>query len=139
MSESEPVLVAFLLSDSAIVEANTNKLSLIGCFSQFNLPVFPSTVASFYATIMLTNLGGATELAFSLQIAEPKTGHILCATSGKMERSGTGFDQDQYLEIPFSIPPVTFHQPGKYEIKLLLNGEEFTKRPITVNLLPKTK
>ncbi len=139
MSESEPVLVAFLLSDSAIVEANTNKLSLIGCFSQFNLREFPATVAPFYATIMLTNLGAATEMTFSLQIAEPITGHVLCATSARMERGGTNFDQDQYLEIPFPIPPVTFHQPGKYEIKLLLNGDEFTKRPITINLLPKTK
>ena len=62
MNEFEPVVLpAIMMSDGAITEVGTGKLSLIGIFTQVNCPTFPFQAPQFVLSTFLTNFRGAPE------------------------------------------------------------------------------
>src|SRR5207248_1620207 len=96
----EPTLCgAIILSDTVIREAGTGKLSLIGCFTNWNSSQFPFPVPPFCATALVTNFRGKLEKAsITMRIEDPKTGHVLTSVSGAITPPpGQIFEQNEIL------------------------------------------
>ena len=84
--ELEPVLAPnIILSDGAIRELGTNKISFIGTFHNFNCPHFPFQSPPFFVTVSLTNLRGKLE-RFKIAIRiEHKASNLVAASAAIVE------------------------------------------------------
>ena len=136
----EPVLVnSIILSDLVIREQGTNKISLIGCFNQFNANKFPFNTPPFFVTAAITNITGKVEGAMSVTaiVEEPKSGHVLSSTPGRLQfsKDSPPIPNSMIFEIPFPVVPFTIPKAGNYAVKVLFNNQELGKRPLTVNQL----
>jgi hypothetical protein len=133
--ENEPVVIqAILLSDHVIREAGSNKLTLIGCFSVWNALSFPFTSPKFVITIFLGNFRkGGVEVSVTLRVETPEK-HVIWSAIGKI-----GFPKDKpapppelLVEIPFFAEGIAFGNPGRYTIRVIVDGDEVGQRDFYV-------
>jgi|AntAceMinimDraft_9_1070365.scaffolds.fasta_scaffold01746_3 hypothetical protein len=137
MLDCEPTLChGILLSDKVIREAGTGKISLINCFTHFNVPGFPFLTPPFYVTVFLTNLRGKIEgIDITVRIEDKGTGHVLNSVSGHIgiNPEAPQLEPHIVINIPLPMPPINIPVPGIYVIKVLVNNEEIGERPIKVS------
>ena len=134
----EPVLIdSIILSDSVIREQGTNKISLIGCFNQFNVKKFPFNTPPFYITTCITNLKGKITGVINVTaiIEQPQSGHVLASVPGRLQfaEGSPPIPNNMIFEIPFPVVPFRIPAAGIYSIKILFNKQELGHRPLTVN------
>jgi len=110
-----PTVLAMLLCDQVIVDAGTNKKSLIGVFDNLNSVGFPSqTRIAIYAK--LTDAEGKYD--FRVRIVHLKDETLL----GEFEIKGAAFaDQLRPAELIIDLPALVFPEAGKYEFQLYAN------------------
>ena len=136
--EQEPKICdGIILSDVAIREAGTGKLSLIGCFANWNASSFPFPINPFFVTFLLTNIQGAPEqMHVTARIEDPQTGHVLTSVSGAMKSVGGGTqNRSDVTEIALPMPPFFVQSAGRYQLKILINNEPVGLRTVCVRAL----
>ena len=141
----EPVLIDdILLSDLVIREQGTNKISLIGCFNQFNVTKFPFKTPPFYITASITNLTGKIQGIINVTaiIETPDSGHVLASIPGRLQFSEDSppIPNNMIFEIPFPVVPFVIPKAGSFGIKILFNTQELGRRTVSVNQVkPRTE
>jgi hypothetical protein len=133
--ESEPTIVpGIVLSDLAIVEAGTQKRTLVGCFDQFAFPQFPAAYARFFVTVWVTNVEGKlSEIDLTTRIEQKGSAHVVFSSSAKLPLGGEkNFERNQLMTFSVPVPGLTFPTHGAYTVIILLNGDEVGRRDINV-------
>ncbi len=134
MDSSEPAVIsAILLSDHAIREAGTNKLTLIGVFSAWNAPSFPFKTFPFVITPFITNFRGSEgEHTLTVRIEKVQTRHVVLSIGAKFILNGS------VTPTAISDGPIPVQQgmilpeAGLYRIYVLIDGEEINTRDFEV-------
>jgi hypothetical protein len=131
--DAEPVVSpSILFSDLTIREFGTDKISLIGTFSQFNAPRFPFLAPLFHVTVLLTNIKGPIEsLPVTIRIEAEGSGHVIASTTGQIPLPATHTLAD-IAQLVFGIPPTQYQAPGRYDVHVLVRNEPIAKRPLFV-------
>ncbi len=143
MKYSEPSCHGIIFSDSVIREEGTGKLSMIGTFTQYNLPRLPCQVPHFFVTILLTGLNPKdSPLDVTVRIEQNKSGAVLQSVTGQINiKKGANYSNTDIIELPMLLKPFTVpeHSDGQKPIKvvLLVNNEEIASRNIKVNKVVK--
>lgn len=125
----EPVIIpAILLSDSAIREQGTNKLTLVGCFSHWNGPAFPRQCQPFCVTVLLSNLRVVGEPISIVIRLEDSNHHCLWSATATFPLPNvTPVDT---LDISFPAVGVAFPVAGTYVFTVLVDGEAVGQRTV---------
>ena len=94
------------MSDVAVREAGTNKLTLVGIFSVWNCPAFPFQTPPFFISVFLSNLRqGVRELNLVVRIEQKKTGMVIANAVAKVQfGDGMAITPEAMVEIPEWIP-----------------------------------
>ncbi len=111
-----PSVVAMLLCDNVITDAETKKKVLIGVFDRLNAAHFPAAAAGFWVYARLTDAEG--KYVFRLRFVfldEDKP----VAEARSNELAAT--DRLAFLELTFHVPVLPLEKPGRYEIQLYAN------------------
>jgi hypothetical protein len=131
--DTEPVICpSIIFSDLTIREAGTDKVSLIGSFTQFNAIQFPFVAPPFHVTVLLTNIQGSGQaLPVTMRIEAADTGHVVGSMSGLAVIPST-HTRDDIAQVVFGFPPTQFPGPGKYEVVILIKNEPVGKRSLFI-------
>ena len=134
--EMEPALLqSIILSDYAVREQGTGKMTLVGVFHQYNLPQTPAAVPPFFVTVAITNLRGKIEsLPVTVRIEEMASSAVVGSATGKIA-SKAELTVDNIVEIPFPFPHVVFQSVGLYKIVVLVNNEPVGNRTFMVRTI----
>ena len=134
------VLQAIMLSDSVIREEGTNKLSLIGCFSKFNAPMFPFRTPMFFITPFVTNMSGSPpEVNITINIEDPTSKFVLASANSKIlpppGDNPPPITKDQIFHIPFPFDGIIIEKQGTYSIQVLVNADEVGSRNFNIDAI----
>ena len=129
MSNSELVMgLALILCDTIIEDSVTGKKSLIGLFSQIHAPKLPCVHQSMNILVSVT--GGQGTYPCQIVCEHPE-----------LERPVFGLDCTlkfenpfQVVDLVFQLKAVRFPLPGKYEIKVIIDGVPELIRPLIVSV-----
>jgi hypothetical protein len=129
----DPVICpSIIFSDLTIREVGTDKISLIGSFTQFNAAQFPFVAAPFHITVLLSNIQGPVEaLPITMRIEAPGSGHVMASMSGLVPIPPT-HTRDDIVQVVFGFAPTQFQGPGKYDVVILVRNEPVGKRSLFV-------
>jgi hypothetical protein len=136
--KSEPSVVpGILLSDVSIVEAGSNKRSIVGCFDQFEFPQFPAVYGRFFVTAWISNMVGTlSELELTCRLEAKGSGHVVFSNSIHVPfPAEQTFDGTNTAATSMAIQGVVFQKPGTYTLVLLLNGATAGERDFIVRLV----
>ena len=133
MEENEPVIIqAILLSDQVVREAGTNKLTLVGLFTVWNALSFPFTAPPFFITPLIVNFRkGGTIIPVTFRI-EQVTGHVLWSLEAKVGFPDGQIPPHAIFDAPVPVVGLTFKEPGRYTIRVIVDSEEIGKRDFYV-------
>ena len=130
-SVNPPLLLAFVLCDGIIREANTNKFSLIGTFNGLYAQGFPNVHPSFSVYVALTD--GRGRVPCALRMLSLESGKELFSVKGHVEfRDPTGA-----AELVYQLQQVRFDAPGIYSLEFLADGELLGARKLNVQPAPR--
>jgi Family of unknown function (DUF6941) len=116
MTESTvPTVLALLLCDQVIIDAQTNKKTLIGVFDNVNSYSYPATVKlALYAK--LRDAEGVYD--FRVRVVSLKDESAVANLEIKEARIPNPL---QPTELAINIPVLQFREPGRYEFQLYAN------------------
>lgn len=135
--EIEPALAPnIILSDSAIREVGTNKISLIGTFHNVNVPVFPFNIL-FFVTPSISNLRGKLDRAKVAIRIEDKSSSLVVASAAIEIGSPNDIKPSDVVQIPIPIG-CSFGSAGLYSVVVLFQNEVIGSRDLTVLALTTT-
>jgi hypothetical protein len=138
---TEPVISSIILSDWVILEHGTAKMSRIGCFNTRALPSFTIPYPGFFVSVGLSNVvGRVSEINITARIEDPATGHVIASAAANMKMGLTGPEGMQpppelhslIIDIPIRFGPMIFPKPGVYEVVVLCDNQDATKRPLLI-------
>ncbi len=130
-----------MLSDSAIREAGTNKLSLIGTFSGWTVQSLPFRTPPFVITPFITNFRHPGKHTFTVAVEHVQTRQTVLSAGGEAmigvmpgaPVNPARIPASAVIDAPLPIPMgVTFVLPGMYKIVVYLDGEEIGNREFEV-------
>ena len=127
MSPPKPEVKAFLLCDTIIHEAGTNRKSLIGIFEQLPSPRFPFRVPRLSVYTNFADAHGSYEL--TLRLVRLRDGKVLIDAKGMRVNVG---DPLQVSELAVNLEGIPFEEPGKYEFALYANEQFLQSKPFRV-------
>ena len=108
-----------------IVEQGTQKRSVIGIFDRLGFPQFPATYGMICITVWLTNIEGTmSELEVTARIELSDSAHVIFSSSVKLGFEERRFQRDGVIGLTIPAVNVAFPNPGKYTVKILLNGQD---------------
>lgn len=111
-----PSVLALLLCDQVITDAETNKKSLIGVFENINAPNFPVQVPSMALYAKLADAEGMYDL--KVRVVRLRDESLV----GEIElKSAETKDHLQPVDLVLKINGLLFPEPGKYEFQLFAN------------------
>lgn len=115
-----PSVLAMLLCDQIIIDAQTQKKSLIGIFDNFNAVVFPAG-ANIAVYAKLADAEG--QYKFKIRVVHLKDEKLIGEVSvdGKIQTRLEPADVGVYF-MGFAVP-----EPGKYEFQLFANEVYLTR------------
>jgi hypothetical protein len=129
--ESEPVLApAIVLSEAAIRDRTTSKISLVNIFHSFRSKQLPIK-SSFFVTVFISNIRGQFDsLPVTLRILGEKGNELICrdvqlSTSVHVLRN-------YVVDVIIPIPVVEFRDAGFYEIVVSVEGQVLATRRFLV-------
>lgn len=132
----EPSLVpGITLADYIVRDAGSGKLSLIGCFAQFNFPKFPIKMGRFFVVAGITNLHGAVDkMVATCRIEMAGSGHVVGSSTCEMnfDPKNPPLQPQIILDLAFPFGGCVFTGAGRHDIVVLVNNEVVGKRTILV-------
>jgi hypothetical protein len=132
----EPSLVpGITLADYVIRDANTGKLSLIGCFAQFNFPKFPIDIGGFFVVAGITNLHGPLERVMATcRIEVTGSGYVVGNSTCEIRfgPKNPPLQPQLIIDLAFPFAGCRFVGTGPHDVVVLLNNEIIGKRTISV-------
>jgi hypothetical protein len=130
--EMEPALAPnIILSDSAIREVGTNKISLIGTFHNVNAPMFPFNIG-FFVTPSVSNLRGKLDRVKVAIRIEDKSSSLVVASAAIEIGSPIDLKPSDVVQIPIPIA-CSFGSAGVYSVVVLLQNEVIGARDLPVS------
>jgi len=126
-----PVVKAFLVCDYVIHEQQTNKKSCIGIFHQIQGGTFPCRHGQLSIYANITEAEG--EYVFELLLVNLKDAKVL--GSGATPKLAVPH-RLHTAEIAFQLQNIVFPNPGKYEFRLIANGELIAQKEVAVLDVP---
>ncbi|MGH7995148.1 MAG: DUF6941 family protein [Opitutaceae bacterium] len=131
--ENEPVVMpAILLSDGAIREHGTGKVSYIGCFAQWNAHRFPFQAPPFFITPIVANLRRGGDAVSAVIRIEKKGGLIVWSSEGRVTLPPHELPEGLTIELPTPALGVVFPEPNLYTISVLIEGDTIGRRDFFV-------
>jgi hypothetical protein len=135
--DQEPSLVpGITLADYVIRDAGSGKLSLIGCFGQFNFPKFPLKMGRFFVVSGITNLHGSIEkMVATCRIEMAGSGHVVGSSTCEI-RFGSKNPPLQprvIFDLAFPFEGCLFVGAGPHDVVVLVNNEVIGTRTIMVS------
>ncbi|MDD2680053.1 MAG: hypothetical protein PHO03_04580 [Candidatus Omnitrophica bacterium] len=119
MSNPRPTIKVMLMCDNVITENITGKNSLIGIFESINAKQFPVVHPSLCVYISFTEALGKYD--FRLELISIENKEPVYPGSAIMDLESS--DITAYYNLVFRLNMLKFERPGKYEFRLLANGE----------------
>ena len=125
-----PEVLAMILCDLIITDAETNKKSLIGLFDHVETTALPCEVHELHLYLSLTDGHGAIPVTIACVPAD-----------GGAELFGGGAEVDfanplQVVELQFAFPRARFPRAGEYRFQLLAGGQLLRERKFFVSHRP---
>jgi hypothetical protein len=122
-----PVVKAFLVCDYIIHEQGTNKKSLVGVFHTIGASRIPCRHGQLSIYANITEAEG--QYVFELLLVNLKDG-------SEIGRGATPSlkvpDRLETTELAFKLQNVVFPVAGKYEFRLIANGDLIAQKEVTV-------
>jgi hypothetical protein len=115
-----PSVLAMLLCDQIIIDATTQKKSLIGIFDKFNAGGFPAQ-ANVAVYAKLADAEGAYK--FNIRVVSLKDEMLIAEVSA----SGTVKTQLESSDMGVYLVGLVVPEPGKYEFQLFANEIYLTR------------
>jgi len=128
---SEPRCKAILLCDQTIFEAGTGKVSLIGTFSVFHLPMIPGQTSRAEAFCQITDAEGRYEI--KVEIHDLRDGNIIARAIGPDVEISSRLIRANVI-VP--IPPLPMSHEGQYDFVIFANGKEIDRQQFAVRKFP---
>ena len=129
----KPIANAVLICDKVITEEGTKKKSLIGIFENIGSGKFPCVHYFLSVYVKLTDALGRYK--FSLELTSLETGTVL--NKAEIPKEIDMPDPLRTHELVFNMGGLKFPSPGKYEFRVLANGEIFGQKTFLVEGLKK--
>ena len=129
MNTVSPILLALVLCDTIIREAQTNKLSLIGTFNGVFASNFPCTHPTLSVYIAITE--GRGKVPCKLRMTCLSTDKVVFELPGQIEFGGP----TSVGELVFQLQQIRFEQPGVYAIEFWADGELLGSRKLNAQKL----
>ena len=129
----KPLANAVLICDKVITEEGTKKKSLIGIFENIGSSKFPCVHYFLSVYVKLTDAMGSYR--FSLELASLENGAVL--NKAEIPQEIDIPDLLRTHELVFNMGGLKFPSPGKYEFRVLANGEIFGQKTFLVEELKK--
>lgn len=136
-TDNDPkVICAILLSDGAIREMGTGKVTIIGMFAGWNCPFFPFRTPPFCITVSLSNLNSGTRaINLVARIEQKASGLVIGNVAAQLAfPEGAMLDRNTVIDVPLMLPGIQIPQHGEYRIVVLANDEKLDERHLQVNL-----
>jgi len=121
----KPILLALVLCDTIIREAQTNKLSLIGTFNGIFASNFPCTHPSLSVYIAITE--GRGRVPCKLRMTSLENNQMVFELPGQIEFGGP----TSVGELVFQLQQIQFTTPGVYAIEFWADGELLGSRKVS--------
>lgn len=127
MSNSEVAMgLALILCDTIIEDRVTGKKSLIGLFSQIHTSKLPCVHPSMMMLVSVT--GGQGTYPCKIVCEHPNLKQPVFSVDSPLK-----FENPfQVLDLIFQLKAINFPLPGKYEIKVIIDGVPELIRPLMV-------
>ena len=126
MVEAEPVLLALIAADKIITEAQNNKKTIVGTFTNFFAASFPALFPPWAIYFSFTNV--VDEHTFSINVVNDRTQQVIFSAGGQC----TSAEPSAVVELVVPAFPVTFPEKGVYTIIAHLDGQPLASRILTV-------
>jgi hypothetical protein len=125
-----PEVLAMILCDLIITDAETHKKSLIGLFDRIEAVDLPCEVHELHLYLSLTDGHGAVPVAIACVPAvgneELFRGQVEVLFASPLE----------VVELQFVFPRARFPRPGEYRFQLLVDGQLLRERKFFVTCPP---
>jgi len=125
-----PIGLALLVCDTVIEDRRTLKKSLVGLFSQINVGHLPYVHPGLFLFVSLT--GGTGEYPCEILCEHVDSAEKVFALTCKVAFKSP-YD---VAELVFALRSLRFTQPGRYWIKVLVEGMPLMMRPLVVTSRP---
>ena len=122
-----PTCKALLLCDKTIIEAVTDKVSIIGVFDALRVPSVPGKTPPFTVFIQLTDGIGRYDVVIEI--------HDLAKDVVLGRGTGIGLNWPQKLlklNVMIPCPPIPVARAGLYDLVVIANGEEIDRQKFAV-------
>lgn len=121
-----PELLAILVCDTVIRDAETSKCSLVGLFNRIIAKKFPCNHPQLHVFVSLTNGHGRSP--GELQLVHRATGNIVVKLSGPVVFPSPL----DVVDLNFELSNLTLPEPGPYCFDFYCHGERIGSRPFDV-------
>ena len=123
----KPIIQAFVVCDTVIIDSLTGKKSIIGAFTHLWAQTFPCHHPQMGVYFCLTDAQGNYE--FSIQLAYLDKDQIVGkATLSPIEIK----DRLEIHDFGLNIPSILFPGPGRYEFRLYADDQFITQKDFQV-------
>ena len=123
----KPIIQAFVVCDTVIIDSLTGKKSIIGAFTHLWAQTFPCQHPQMGVYFCLTDAQGTYE--FSIQLVYLDKDQIVGnATLSQIEIK----DRLEIHDFGLNIPSILFPGPGHYEFRLYADGQFITQKDFQV-------
>ncbi|MHC4475689.1 MAG: DUF6941 family protein [Planctomycetota bacterium] len=120
-----PVLLAVIICDQVIIDAISQKASIIGAFENISAVKYPARHARLAFFCQLTNGRGKTKISISLVDVEKEDEQIFQQTVEPEFK-----DVRQVRNLTFNIGGIVFPRPGEYRFQVHAGTEFLGERRI---------
>ena len=127
VEELKPIVQAFVVCDTVIIDSLTGKKSIIGAFTHLWAQSFPCQHPQMGVYFCLTDAQGSYQ--FEIQLAYLDKDQIV----GKAALSPIEIkDRLEIHDFGLNIPAIIFPGPGRYEFRLYADGQFITQKDFQV-------
>lgn len=123
-----PSIQAFLVCESVICEAGTNKKTIVGTFTHIKSQSFPVVMPQIGLYLCFTDAEG--KYLFEVELHSLNGGVRL--GGGKIPSSIEIKDRLMITDVGIALKNVVFPAPGRYEFLLKANGVVIAQKDFTV-------
>jgi hypothetical protein len=124
-----PEVLAMVLCDLVITDADTNKKSLIGLFDRVETTALPCVLSELNLYACLTD--GHGRITMTVACIEASDGEEIFRGQSEVEF----IDPLQVVELHFVFPHVAFPREGQYRFQLWAEGEIIRERKFFVSFV----
>jgi hypothetical protein len=126
----KPSVQAFLVCDNVIADGTTGKKTIVGIFTHVRARSFPCLVGQLALYFCLTDAEGKYQFDIELMYLDEDK------LIGKASLPGIAEIKDRLdiIDAGVTLPPTMFPGPGRYEFRLLANGQFIARKDFSAIL-----